>query len=95
MALLSLARKKSRRTDTNLERSTASDKEGYFEIPSIPPGNYRVEGDTGFQKFVRSGLRLEINQKMEIPVTLGATGACGRLFCHRRQPIAGNNNVFA
>ncbi len=58
-------------TETNSRRSAVSGKGGLFEIPLLPPGQYRVEAElTGFKKFVRSELRLEISQKMEIPVTL-------------------------
>jgi len=44
-------------TNTGLQRATVSNKLGYFELPSLPPGTYRVEADQpGFKKFVRSGL---------------------------------------
>ena len=58
-------------TNTGLQRATVSNKLGYFELPSLPPGSYRVEADqAGFKKFVRSGLNLQINQKMEIAIVL-------------------------
>ncbi len=58
-------------TETNLRRSTSSGKDGYFEIPVLPPGDYQVEAElSGFKKFVRTGLKLEISQKMEVPITL-------------------------
>src|SRR4029077_12930425 len=58
-------------TQTNVRRTSASDKDGHFEMPLLPPGTYQVEAElTGFKKFVRSELRLEISQKMEIPIVL-------------------------
>src|SRR5207249_275593 len=48
-------------TETGLRRATTSGKDGYFEVPLLPPGSYQIEGEmAGFKKFVRSGLRLEI-----------------------------------
>src|SRR3954453_24102466 len=57
--------------DTNLRRTTTTDKEGYFEFPLLPPGVYRIEAElAGFKKFVRDDLHLQISQKMEVPVQM-------------------------
>src|ERR1700690_997896 len=51
-------------TETNLRRQTTSDKNGNFELPLLQPGTYQLEVElTGFKKFVRTGLTLEISQK--------------------------------
>jgi len=40
-------------------------------IPFLQPGEYQVSAElAGFKKFVRSDLKLDVNQRMEIPVTL-------------------------
>jgi hypothetical protein len=63
-------------TNNGLQRSTESNKLGYFELPLLPPGVYKIEAEqAGFKKYVRGGLELQINQKMEIGIDLevGAT----------------------
>ena len=58
-------------TETGLRRTATSGKDGYFEVPLLPPGAYEIDAEMqGFKKVVRAGLRLEISQKMEIPITL-------------------------
>jgi hypothetical protein len=58
-------------TSTNVERSTVTNDQGYFELPLLPPGRYRLDAQvTGFKKFSRANLKLDISQKMEVPVTL-------------------------
>ena len=60
-----------REVATNVLRSTTSNELGYYEIPLLPPGTYRIEAEhTGFKKFLRASLKLEIGQRMEIPVVL-------------------------
>jgi hypothetical protein len=56
---------------TNVERSTVTNDQGYFEIPLLQPGTYRLEAQLqGFKKFTRGNLKLDISQKMAVPVTL-------------------------
>jgi len=56
---------------TNVQRSINSNDLGYFEFPSLPPGNYRLEAQiTGFKRYTRSNLKLDTSQKMEVPVNL-------------------------
>lgn len=60
-----------REVNTNVERRTVSNDLGYYEIPLLPPGNYALEAEqSGFKKFLRSDLKLDTDQKMEIDVTL-------------------------
>lgn len=56
---------------TNVLQSSVSNAVGYFEIPALPPGSYRLEvQSTGFKRFLRPGLKLDTSQKMEVPVAL-------------------------
>lgn len=56
---------------TGVARSTVSNNLGYFEMPFLPPGQYQLTAEqTGFKRFVRAGLVLNTDQKMEIPVSL-------------------------
>src|SRR5579872_1809319 len=60
-----------RELNTNVERHTVSNNLGYFEIPLLPPGNYQLMAEQqGFKRFARSGLTLDTDQKMEVPVVL-------------------------
>jgi hypothetical protein len=60
-----------REQDTNVERGTSSNELGYYELPFLPPGTYQVQIEQpGFKRFSRSNLKLDIGQRMEIPVLL-------------------------
>src|SRR5580704_85023 len=60
-----------REISTNLERRGVSNELGYYEIPLLPPGSYRVEAEkAGFQKFAQENLNLDIGMRLEIDVTL-------------------------
>src|SRR5437667_10391637 len=44
---------------TGLRRASTSNSEGYYAIPALPPGPYRVTADlSGFAKSIRRGLVL-------------------------------------
>ena len=58
-------------TSTTVERVVRSDDKGYFEVPLLPPGVYSINAEmAGFKKFSRVGLRLDIDSRMEITVSL-------------------------
>ncbi|MCI0417937.1 MAG: carboxypeptidase-like regulatory domain-containing protein, partial [Acidobacteria bacterium] len=49
--------------DTAIKRSTTTNDLGYYSIPFIPPGNYKLTGQAaGFQTVSRTGLKLEVAQ---------------------------------
>ena len=55
----------------NARRSAVSDRAGNYQVSLLPPGAYRVEAELeGFNKAVRSGIRLQVNQKALIDMTL-------------------------
>ncbi len=65
-----------RNTDTNIARTLMSDKDGGYLFTLVPIGNYEVSVErTGFNKYVRTGITLEINQNAHLDVELkvGAT----------------------
>ncbi len=58
-------------TKTNAERSTVSNESGYYELPLLPPGTYRIEVQMpGFKRFTREAVRLDTGLKLEVAVLL-------------------------
>lgn len=56
---------------TGVERTALTNGLGYFEIPLLPPGTYRVEAQfTGFKRVSRANLKLDTSQKMEVPLAM-------------------------
>src|SRR5436305_11696251 len=60
---------------TNLDRKTASDSNGNFEVPNLQPGTYSVKADkVGFRSFVAASVLLDAGQvrRVDIPLQLGS-----------------------
>jgi Carboxypeptidase regulatory-like domain len=58
-------------TETRVARTVNSDEKGYFEVPLLPPAEYSITVDkTGFKKFTRGNLQLQIDSRMEVPISL-------------------------
>src|SRR5262245_12108001 len=60
-----------RNVSTNESRTTQTDTNGRYHIPSLAVGNYEitVEG-SGFAKYVQSGVTLALNQSAVVDVTM-------------------------
>jgi len=57
--------------DTNVARTTNSNESGYYAVPFLPPGNYRITvRKEGFKPITRSGLRLAIDQVARIDLMM-------------------------
>src|SRR6201987_647648 len=57
--------------ETGYSRTASTDSQGNFVLVELPVGHYRVQADAkGFQRFVREGLILEINQTAFVAVHL-------------------------
>jgi hypothetical protein len=57
--------------DTNVVRESVSNSEGYYTVPFLPPGNYRIQvRKDGFRSVTRSRLVLAIDQNARIDLTL-------------------------
>jgi hypothetical protein len=64
-----------RNVDTNVSASQTTDASGVYVFPLLRPGNYEVTVELGgFRKFVRSGLELHVNDRLQVDATL-QTGA--------------------
>ena len=60
-----------RHLQTNAQRSTASDDQGRFRVPALPPGSYEVIAQhAGFAKHVRSSITLALNQDAVLEITM-------------------------
>src|SRR5215208_8307655 len=56
---------------TNSQRTLTTDASGTYEAPLLPPGDYRVEGElSGFKKIIRTGIRLQVDQRARVDLTL-------------------------
>jgi len=57
--------------NTNRQRVVASSAEGVYTVPSLPPGDYRVDVElTGFRSVRRAGIRLATGEKLRIDFDL-------------------------
>jgi outer membrane receptor protein involved in Fe transport len=64
-----------RNTDTNLNRTTATNDAGYYSVPDVLTGNYELKvSKQGFRTTVQSGITLGVNQTAVFDIAL-ATGS--------------------
>jgi Carboxypeptidase regulatory-like domain/TonB dependent receptor len=60
-----------RQIETGLTRATTSDRNGNYILLELPVGHYQLElSATGFQKHVREGISLEVNETATVPIRL-------------------------
>jgi len=70
-AAISNARITVRETGTNASRQAQSGSDGDYLVSPLPPGDYRLEIEApGFQRFVQSGLRLQVDERLRVNATL-------------------------
>ena len=56
---------------TGVDRKVASNEAGYYTVPLLPPGEYRLAvQQQGFKPITRSGIILEVDQRAELNFTL-------------------------
>jgi hypothetical protein len=57
--------------NTNISRSAVSNETGYYIFSNLKDGTYRVEAELqGFKKFVREGVRVDVNTTVRVDVGL-------------------------
>jgi len=70
-AVIPAAKVTARQTGTGLTRYAEVSESGYFVIANIPIGEYQIEAEAaGFQKYVKRGLRVGVNDKVTSDVTM-------------------------
>jgi hypothetical protein len=58
-------------TETNISLRSETNDQGLYTVPGIKPGPYSITVErSGFKKFVRSGITLQVNQTARIDVSL-------------------------
>jgi hypothetical protein len=58
-------------TDRGTERTTTSNDQGFYALPSLDTGNYRVTaGHTGFKATTHPRIQLDVNQSLRLDFTL-------------------------
>ena len=58
-------------TATGIARTVLSDETGFYTVPNLPVGPYRLEASlTGFRTYVRTGIALEVNSNPQINVVM-------------------------
>src|SRR5438045_3775729 len=58
-------------TETGVQYKAASNNDGVYVLPFVPPGRYELSCElAGFKKFVRSGLILETGSAATVDVQL-------------------------
>ncbi len=56
---------------TGVDRKVNTNEDGYYTVPLLPPGEYRVTVEQkGFRPLVRSGITLQVDQRAELNFTL-------------------------
>ena len=57
--------------DIGVERSTQTNSGGFYVLPSLPNGRADLTAElSGFQRFIRKGLKVELNARMRVDITL-------------------------
>jgi len=57
--------------ETGIHRDASSNEEGYFTVPLLQPGNYRITAQmAGFKTVSRSGIKLNVDQVARIDMVL-------------------------
>src|ERR1041385_1714220 len=58
-------------TETGVSRMTVTNETGYYTLPNLPLGPYRMEAALpGFRSFVQTGIVLQVNSNPTVNVTL-------------------------
>src|SRR6478735_11063272 len=81
-------------TETGEVATTVSNSEGNYTLPFLRPGLYALTVElSGFQKYVRSGLRLEVGQTATVNAQLGVAGVSEQVNVVSESPLLQSSNA--
>jgi len=81
-------------TETNEVATAVTNEEGNYTIPFLRPGSYTLTTELeGFQKKIRSGLRLEVSQVATINEQLGVGGLTETVTVTSEAPVLDTSNA--
>src|SRR5215510_1124818 len=74
--------------DTNETANTVSNADGNYTIPFLRPGPYTLTVElSGFQKYVRKDMRLEVSQVAQVNVQLAVGGVAEQMTVTAESPL--------
>src|SRR5688572_3326990 len=80
--------------ETNEVATATTNTEGNYTIPFLRPGAYTLTAElSGFQKYVRSGLQLQVGQDARINVQLGVGAVTENVTVSAESPILETSNA--
>jgi len=81
-------------TGTGIARQVSSDSEGLYTVPLLPPGAYEIRVEkSGFRSIVRTGLRLETDQKAQFDFTLEVGAVTESIKVSGEAPLVSLNDA--
>jgi hypothetical protein len=83
-----------RNIDTNETATAVTNAEGNYAVPFLRPGPYEMTVDlSGFQKYTRSGMVLQVNETATINVALGVGGVTEQVSVTAESPLLETSNA--
>lgn len=87
-ALISNASLTATQIETGLSRQVSSDARGEYIFVELPIGQYRLEAQAkGFQRYVQSGITLDVNQRVTVTVQLAVGTVEQKTEVHANAPL--------
>jgi hypothetical protein len=78
---------------TNTLRSTRTNDEGYYVFPFLQPGTYQLTVEkSAFETFVRQAIRLNVNQRLRLDVTLTLGSVTQNIVVDSAPPMLETDN---
>src|SRR5262245_58078299 len=73
---------------TNAARRTVTNELGYYTVTALDPGEYRVTAQkNGFKTLLRSGIVLQVNQKLALDLILAVGDVGETVSVHAEPPL--------
>ena len=79
-------------TETGISRTTVTNETGFYVLPSLPLGPYRLEASlTGFRTFAQTGILLQVagNPVIDVKMEVGQVAQTVEVQAEGAQPFRG------